>query len=196
MLNFFKYILLILSFILAIPAMATTENYGTSLTGGYQPSASFASLSVTGSGSVYNFTLSALDLNSIFAPGAFISGIAVNISPNSNLVPSISAISGDSPVSVTKANGPTGQFDFRFDLTGKNQARLTANESVSWTATFANPVTFEGNQFALHVQGEGGGGWYVKTPAEVTTAVPEPKTYSMMLVGLGLIGFMVRRKYS
>ena len=28
----------------------------------------------------------------------------------------------------------------------------------------------------------------------VTTAVPEPESYAMMLLGLGLLGFMARRK--
>ena len=28
----------------------------------------------------------------------------------------------------------------------------------------------------------------------MTTAVPEPESYVMMLLGLGLLGFMVRRK--
>jgi len=46
-------------------------------------------------------------------------------------------------------------------------------------------------------------GFYVKTTDSTggagfinIAAVPEPETYGMMLVGLGLLGFMVRRKNS
>jgi len=44
-------------------------------------------------------------------------------------------------------------------------------------------------------------GWYVYSPDSIqgrgnltVTSVPEPETYGMMLVGLGLMGFMVRRR--
>ena len=176
------------------PASVVTESYGSLLSGNFQPAESFATLAITGSGSIYNFTLKALDLNSIFTNGAFIGSIVVNVSSNS--MPTISNVWGDAPVSISSGGGPTGQFDFRFDLTGLKKARLTANESVSWTATFSNPVTFDGEQFALHVQGltqaQGGSAFYVNT----VSPVPEPETYAMLLAGLGLIGFMAKRKKS
>lgn len=65
--------------------MAATEDYGTLLSGTYQPTENFATMTVDGSGSVYNFTLSALDLNSIFSAGAFIGAIAVDLAPNLTL---------------------------------------------------------------------------------------------------------------
>jgi hypothetical protein len=191
MTKLFKALLVTLSLISASPAMAITEDYGTLLSGTYQPTETFATLTVDGSGSVYNFTLAALDLNSIFNTGAFIGAIAVDLSPS--LVPTISNVTGGSPVSYSPGGGPTGAFEFRFDLTGPQQARLTANETVSFTATFADAVTFNGNEFALHVQniGEenGGSAWYVNS-----SPVPEPETYAMMLAGLGMIGFLGRRR--
>lgn len=185
-----KALLVSAGLFLSTTAMAATEQYGTLLAGSYQPSVPFASLDVTGSGTTYDFTLTANDLNTIFAPGSFIGSVAVDAS--SNITPNVTSF-GDAPVSVSPGGGPTGAFEFRFDLTGPQQARLTSGESVSWTATFANPVTFEGHQFALHVQGltsaEGGSGWYTNT-----SPVPEPETYGLMLSGLGLIGFIARRR--
>lgn len=189
--KFFRKVLLIASLLMSTSAFAVTEQYGTLLAGSFQPAEPFASLDVTGSGSVYNFTLSAYDLNAIFTTGAFIGAVAVDLGPS--LVPVISNVTGDAPVTYSPGGGPTGAFEFRFDLTGPKQARLTANETVSWTATFANPVSFEGEQFALHVQGlteaQGGSAWYVNT-----SPVPEPETYGMLLFGIGMIGFVARRK--
>ena len=190
MAKIFRALLVSLSLLASAPAMAITEDYGTLLAGSYQPSETFATLTVDGSGSVYNFTLAALDLNSIFNAGAFIGAIAVDLSPN--LVPVISNVTGDAPVGYSPGGGPTGAFEFRFDLTGPQQARLTANETVSFTATFANDVTFNGDEFALHVQniGEtGGSAWYVNS-----SPVPEVDTYVMMMAGLGLMGFVARRR--
>lgn len=188
--SFNKALLISAGLFLSTTAMAATEQYGTLLAGSYQPSVPFASLDVTGSGTTYDFTLTANDLNTIFAPGSFIGAVAVDAS--SNITPSVTSF-GDAPVSVSPGGGPTGAFEFRFDLTGPQKARLTSGESVSWTATFANPVTFEGHQFALHVQGltsaEGGSAWYTNT-----SPVPEPETYGLMLSGLGLIGFIARRR--
>lgn len=192
MLNKLKALLLISTILTAAPAIASTEDYGSLLAGSFQPSASFASLSVAGSGSIYNFTLNAFNLNDLFTNGAFISAIAVNTNPG--LTPVVSGVSGGSPVSISPGAGPGGEWEFRFDLTGPKKARLTDGESVSFTATFANPVTFAGNEFALHVQGlakaQGGSAWYVNN----TSPVPEPESYAMMLAGLGLMGFVAKRR--
>lgn len=191
MTNIIKALLVSLSLLISAPTLAATEDYGTLLAGSYQPSETFATLAVDGSGSVYNFTLTALDLDSIFSAGAFIGAIAVDLAPN--LVPTISNVVGGAPVTYSAGGGPTGGFEFRFDLTGPQQARLTANEFVSFTATFADAVAFNGNEFALHVQniGEenGGSAWYVNT-----SPVPEVDTYAMLMAGLGLMGFVARRR--
>ena len=198
-----KSLMLAISLVAAAPAFAATEDYGTLLAGTYQPSASFASLSVTGSGSVYSFTLTALDLNSIFTSGAFIGSIAVDTIPDLKLngknpdTVTLSSISGPATVEVKNGKGPGGNWDFQFDLGNSGAARLTANESLTWTATFSKPINFADVGFALHVQGltsaQGGSAWYVGGVPSVT-AVPEPESYAMMLAGLGLMGFVARRR--
>lgn len=172
----------------SLSANATVDTYGELLSGTYQPATTFASMSYTNIGNVYSFTLSAFDLDAIFTDGSFIGSVAVD----SEYQPIISNVVGDTVVSDANGGGPTGIFDFRFDLTGSQQDRLTANETVSWDATFSQPVTLTSDSFTLHVQGltteQGESGWYTATP------VPEPETYAMMLAGLGMLGFTARRK--
>lgn len=184
-----KNLFLSLCLLVSTTASAVTVEYGDLLAGSFQPDVPFASLDVTGGGTVYNFTLTAYDLNAIFTQGAFIGALAVDLDPNATV--QVSNVSGGSPVSFANGGGPTGVFEFRFDLTGPKQARLTANESVSWTATFSQAVTF--NTLAMHVQGltdaQGGSAWYVNT-----SPIPEPETYGMLLFGIGMIGFVARRK--
>jgi hypothetical protein len=176
-----------------VSAHAATDSFGTLLAGSYTPSSSFASLTYTNVGNVYTFTLTADDLDALFTAGAFIGAIAVD----SAVTPVVSAVTGDSPVTVVSGGGPGGGYEFRFDLTGAKQARLTSGESVTWTATFASAVELSASSFALHVQGltvaQGDSAWYtVSTPT--VSAVPEVDTYAMMALGLGLMGFVARRR--
>lgn len=182
----------------SLSANATTDSYGTLLAGSFQPSDTFATLTYSNVGNLYSFTLSALDLDTLFTPDAFIGAIAVDAASQ----PVVSNVSGDTVVSVSPGGGPTGTYDFRFDLTGPKQARLTANESVSFDALFSQAVSLNSSSFALHVQGltdnntlaavsQGGSAWYTSSPE-----VPEPGTYAMMMLGLGLMGFVAKHKRS
>jgi hypothetical protein len=173
----------VLALAFGVSAHAATDDFGTVIAGSTQPTETFASLTYTTTDNLlYNFTLTAFDLDALFTEGAFIGAIAVDTEGT----PVVSNVLGDTVVSVSPGGGPTGIWDFRFDLTGAQQARLTANESVSFDATFDQAVVLGSNSFALHVQGNGG--WYVPPP------IPEPETYAMMLAGLGLLGFTAKRK--
>ncbi|HWU34912.1 MAG TPA: FxDxF family PEP-CTERM protein [Methylovorus sp.] len=191
--TFFKSLIASLALFASVAANAATDSYSTLLAGSYTPSSSFASLTYTNVGNVYSFTLKANDLNALFTEGAFIGAIAVS----SEVTPVVSNVTGGSPVSISPANGPKGAFDFWFDLTGKKQARLTDGETLSLTATFASAVTLDSSSFALHVQGlteaQGGSAWY-KAGTPTVSAVPEADTYAMMALGLGLMGFVARRR--
>jgi hypothetical protein len=181
--------LAVLTLAFGINANAATDDFGTLLSGSFQPADTFASLSYeTTDNLLYTFTLTAYDLNAIFTEGAFIGAIAVDADSQ----PTVSNVSGGTVVSISNGGGPGGIWDFRFDLTGPQQNRLTANESVTFDATFEQAVVLGSSSFALHVQGltdaQGGSAWYVPPP------VPEPETYAMMLAGLGMLGFTARRK--
>lgn len=174
----------------SVSAQATSnDQYGELLAGSFTPAASFATLSYSNIANVYYFTLTANDLNSLFTSKAFIGSIAVD-SPASV---AISNVSGGAPVSLSPGGGPGGDFDYRFVLF-QGQNRLTAGESVSWTATFNSAPQISPTSFALHVQGltdaQGGSAWYT------VSAVPEADTYALLGLGLGVVAWASRRKAS
>lgn len=176
-------------------AQAATFEFGELLSGSYEPSDIFATLSINQlSGTTFNYSLSTNDLNSLFTAGAFVGSMTNDVLGYSAL-PTVSNISGGGVAVVEAENGggPGGNWEFRYDFGDGSGDRLFGNETVSWTATFSDSVTYTGDGFALHVQGltslQGGSAWY--TP---TTPIPEPETYAMMLAGLGLLGFVARRR--
>lgn len=184
----------------SITSNAAVEYFGDLLSGSYTPSASFASLEVNGSGSVYDFTLTTNDLNSLFTSGAFIGRLIVETDPDISLNGrnatsiEISNLSGGvTSLTASNAGGPTGGWDFSFVLGQGAANRLTANESVSWRATFSQNVTF--TDYGIHVQGltnaQGGSAWY--TPSTVTP-VPEPQSFGMFAIGLIMVTGLISRK--
>ena len=172
----------------ALSAQAGTETFqfGSLLSGSLAPAASFATLTrSTTDNQTYLFTLTAGDLNALFTDGAFIATLAITDGLAGKVMPSMSG-----PVAAKNGGAPGGDWDFLFSFGQANADRLLGGESVSWTASFAAPVTLTG--MALHVEGltsaQGDSAWYVPSP------VPEPETYAMLLAGLGMVGLMARRR--
>lgn len=168
----------------AAASHATTFTIGTPLAGpGAQP-LDLATLTVTQSGDDLIFSLDAAGLD-LLGPNAFLGAIAVNGLQTG----SITEVSGDAPVAISPGGGPGGSFDFRIDLTGPKQARLTDGETVSWTWADAGQ-DLNTLQFAAHVQGgsPGGSSWFA------VTAVPEPESYALLGAGLGVMGVSLARR--
>ena len=109
-----------------------------------------------------------------------------------------------------KADGD-GFFDWKLDLSS-NPPRFAGIDTLTWdflgaTLSQFNSLSVNGPEgktgflFATHAQGlaNGGSGWFNGavppggTPFDVTP-VPEPETYALMLAGLGMVGWMSRRK--
>ena len=183
-------------------AQSYSFDFGTLLSGSYQPGGTFATMSVTSTDDLtFTFNLVTNDLNSLFTSGAYIDKAIFNTATGTNPT-SLTFLSGDVST-VTLANGPNVgsiAFDFGANFPNNNNnggvSRLTANEQASWSVTFGSAQTspfFSDPGSALHVAGltdaQGGSAWY--TP---TTPVPEPETYAMLLTGMGLIGAIARRR--
>lgn len=171
----------------------------------FQPSDTFATLSVTSADSMhYVFDLQTTwNFGALFGnPGASVLTVAFNTNNVDPVAASVQLLSGSTGVggiwyspSGTVVGGIT--FDFYDGFWGNSAASsvLTSGERAVWGATFAAPTDFVSPPFALKVLGVGGNdysfAWYA--PSSVTP-VPEPETYGMLLAGLGMLGFAARRR--
>ena len=157
---------------------------------------------------LFTLTLDSTNFSSLFGAGAYVSEAIFNTP--SGLDPISAAISGSGGVSSVKlvTNAPTLGLGFDFGdcfgtgskscSHGSASGRLQAGESVAWTTRFAtsqgDPMVFSTPPVGLHVQSistfaYSDSAWY--GPAN---PVPEPEIYAMMAAGLGLMGFVARRR--
>jgi PEP-CTERM motif-containing protein len=105
---------------------------------------------------------------------------------------SASYLSGDDVFDVDGVNsfaaGASGSYSAEFD--GQSPSALTSYSGI-YRLTFTDDVSGLGKYASDSV-----GTNYVDLTmtASVAAAVPEPETYAMMLAGLGLMGFIARRR--
>ena len=171
----------------------------------FQPAGAFAALAVTSTDSMhYVFDLQvASNFGTLFgSPDARIGAVAFNTSNVEPVAGSVHLLAGTNGVSnvwYSLSDVTLGgiAFDFTegwYASTSAN-ANLTSGERAVWEASFAAPTGFLAPPFAVKVFGIGGNAsaqaWYV--PSSVMP-IPEPETYAMLLVGLGMLGFAARRR--
>lgn len=185
---------------------------GTSTPGGTS-SAAFAHLSVrTDDFLTFDFDLKLSNLDTVFGSmGAFVSALEVNTfraDPSTSTI--LPGTWGVQAVQLDTSASSSGSisWDFTNEFCAPNgggncnsgnnpENRLQGSEQVKWTTVFttAQNPPFDDPAFMLHVQGYAYGSvddasskWVPLTP------VPEPEIYAMMGLGLGLMGFVARRR--
>lgn len=212
-LNKFKLLVAVIGLAFATSASATVYqyNFGEKISGTGPSEAYFANLSFDDTSSMFTLSLSTQFATIFNTANAFVGSMAVAYEGEGAypVVTGVVAGGGVSTVTTSSGGGPGGDFDFRY-VFGGGLDKLMSGESVSWysgesietitskkgaikTITIAG---FNINNFeegALHVQGlsNSKSGWY---EMEEISPVPEVETYSMMLMGLGLMGFVARRR--
>jgi hypothetical protein len=142
-----------------------------------------AHLTITEVGNNTVWTLSVDWDNALNTRNPFIFGLQFTDTKTANPV-SFSATTG----TITAKSLSATAVNF---LTANKAGRFTDGEVATWT--FNNTKLTDFNAFQLHVNSVTSTGDSVKF-TQFTSAVPEPETYGMLLAGLGLIGFVARRR--
>ncbi|SEO40461.1 PEP-CTERM protein-sorting domain-containing protein [Duganella sp. CF517] len=87
-------------------------------------------------------------------------------------------------LSATDSTGSTVSFTLNTPKFNSFVGFVSTGSLVSFSVTAGDQPGVWATVNDLHLSG----------PAAVTTPVPEPETYGMMLAGLGVLGFIARRK--
>jgi len=152
------------------------------------PVAPLDQFTFTSAGGSYSWVLESVPVNSLVS-STLGYDFSVNVLPSASL----------SPVPTSQAVFYNGNFGGGFSDSTPNQSIINFDTtSQLYTGGESNPTftlgTFSGINETCGTSSCAG---TLKISAITPiAAVPEPETYGMMMAGLGLMGFMVRRKNS
>lgn len=192
---------------LANAAVTTIYNFGTLLTAssGYTApnnftSNPFANLEATNNGGgewIFMLTINN-NFSSSFGSNAFIGSMSFDFSPEPQVSQPSTTFLGSNSGGVTSVDSTNGtgnsglsDIDFGTKFGQGSGNRLSQNDWVKWEVSGLNSASALANMY-VHVQGIDGEYSAKYTP--VTSIIPEPGTYAMLLAGLGLLGFTTRKK--
>jgi hypothetical protein len=105
-----------------------------------------------------------------------------------NFKPSSTTASGYSELTIHVDSYNTSVFDPATIASGDSIFTLRVNNSLD--GSFLNPI----GSVMGHSYNAANGDLKVASDGNLVLSVPEPETYAMMLSGLGLVGFMARRR--
>ena len=122
--------------------------------------------------------------------------VSFNLAASSATGVSFSGGANPSRLPGGSSYGFTSDAAFDSDRTGRGSPTwgIDPGERAAFSFTGATSSSFDAGTLAagVHVRRLVNG----QSESFVTTAVPEPSTYALMLAGLGLVGFMARRRRS
>lgn len=183
---------------LALAALASCLSFGASAQtffDSFDNQTRLAQWTLSGTSSVIDFSpgLPPLIPNNaddyLFVPLPVFGGAEFNFTAN-RLLTGISismAHASDGVGSIQLSHGSVNQSV----LVGANGTTLDNPNSISFNHFFATAIP-QGTNVRLRFQGGGALGMNIDNIS--ITAVPEPGTYALMAAGLGIVGFMARRR--
>jgi PEP-CTERM motif-containing protein len=115
---------------------------------------------------------------------------------------SVESLSASNVGTISSSIGGTGFGTFGTSLwdvaddTGPLATGSVTNLSGFWFSVFSFAPLTTGSDYSIHIDGVTLAGSETATYSGTmaVSAIPEPETYAMMLAGLGLMGFIARRR--
>lgn len=175
---------------LTAPSHAATEVFNFSISD--QPAlfgnTNMANLTITESGGGTLWQLSAL-WDPVTYQEAFIKSLDFDTSKKFSYV-----ISGFTSTANTVGAPTIKNTGLQFETANNSDSRFTGFESASWNIASSSLSNFVMKDLHINALTTSGGSVKFTPGPAITSPVPEPQTYMMMLAGLGLIGWMARNK--